>query len=134
MYEGLSHIGERAQAYADSLTGLLHVYLNMSSNQTGEVVKLLTMITVITTPLMIVGTWYGMNFKHMPELEMRYGYELAIVLMLGSTAVTWRATSARGSAYRPGPDPTSSTVSSGRTSETSPRVRASVFGSAAWRR
>ncbi len=89
VYEGLSHIGERAQAYADSLTGLLHVYLNMSSNQTGEVVKLLTMITVITTPLMIVGTWYGMNFKHMPELEMRYGYELAIVLMLGSTAVTW---------------------------------------------
>jgi len=27
----------------------------MSSNQTGEVVKLLTMITVITTPVMIVG-------------------------------------------------------------------------------
>ena len=40
--------------YTDSLTGILQVYLNMSSNQTGEVVKLLTLITVITTPLMIV--------------------------------------------------------------------------------
>jgi magnesium transporter len=89
VYDGLFHIAELTQSYTDSLTGLLHVYLNMSSNQTGEVVKLLTMITVITTPLMIVGTWYGMNFKNMPELETPYGYELAIGLMLGSTAVTW---------------------------------------------
>ncbi len=89
VYDGLFHIAELTQSYTDSLTGLLHVYLNMSSNQTGEVVKLLTMITIITTPLMIVGTWYGMNFKNMPELQMPYGYELAIGLMLGSTAVTW---------------------------------------------
>ena len=60
----------------------------MSSNQTGEVVKLLTLITVITTPLMIVGTWYGLNFKSMPELEWKYGYELAISITLFSTAVT----------------------------------------------
>jgi len=89
VYDRLFHIAELAQSYTDSLTGLLHVYLNMSSNQTGEVVKLLTMITIITTPLMIVGTWYGMNFKNMPELEMQYGYELAIGIMLVSTAITW---------------------------------------------
>jgi magnesium transporter len=89
VYDTLYHIGEMAQSYTDSLTGLLHVYLSMSSNQTGEVVKLLTMITIITTPLMIVGTWYGMNFKNMPELEMRFGYELAIAIMLVSTFLTW---------------------------------------------
>ena len=69
VYDALFHISELAQSYTDSLTGILQVYLNMSSNQTGEVVKLLTMITVITTPLMMVGTWYGMNFNHMPETE-----------------------------------------------------------------
>ena len=63
VYDGLFHISELAQSYTDSLTGILQVYLNMSSNQTGEVVKLLTMITVITTPVMIIGTWYGMNFR-----------------------------------------------------------------------
>src|SRR5437867_5589749 len=47
VYDALFHISELAQSYTDSLTGLLQVYLNMSSNQTGEVVKLLTMITVI---------------------------------------------------------------------------------------
>src|SRR2546429_2657813 len=89
VYDGLFHISELAQRYTDSLTGILQVYLNMSSNQTGEVVKLLTMITVITTPLMMIGTWYGMNFKNMPELEMRYGYELAGAVTVIATAATY---------------------------------------------
>ena len=88
VYDALFHISELAQNYMDSLTGILQVYLNLSSNQTGEVVKLLTIITVITTPLMIVGTWYGMNFEGMPELKASYGYELAIGLTIVSTALT----------------------------------------------
>ena len=89
VYDGLFHIAELAQSYTDSLTGLLHIYLSMSSNQTGEVVKLLTMITIITTPLMIVGTWYGMNFADMPELHWPLGYELAVALTVVSTVVTY---------------------------------------------
>ncbi len=89
VYDALFHISELAQAYADALTGILQVYLNMSSNRTSEVVKLLTMITVITTPLMMVGTWYGMNFRHMPELDWRYGYTAAFGLTLVSTLATY---------------------------------------------
>jgi len=88
VYDALFHISELAQGYTDSLTGILQVYLNMSSNQTGEVVKLLTMITVITTPLMMIGTWYGMNFD-MPELKVRYGYELAVAVTVMTTAATY---------------------------------------------
>jgi magnesium transporter len=89
VYDALYQISETAQNYADSLTGILQVYLNMSSNQTGEVVKLLTLITVITTPLMIVGTWYGMNFQHMPELSWKHGYMFAFSLTFAATAVTF---------------------------------------------
>jgi len=89
VYDSLYHISELAQTYTDSLTAILQLYLNMSSNQTGEVVKLLTMITVITTPLMIVGTWYGMNFAGMPETKWKYGYELAIGLTVVSTVGTY---------------------------------------------
>jgi magnesium transporter len=89
VYDGLFHISELAQQYTDSLTGILQVYLNMSSNQTGEVVKLLTLITVITTPLMMVGTWYGMNFHDMPELSWKHGYWVAGVAVLISTALTF---------------------------------------------
>lgn len=89
VYDGLFHIGELAQSYTDSLTGILQVYLNMSSNQTGEVVKLLTMITIITTPMTLVGTWYGMNFDHMPEYHWEHGYLAAILITLFSTLGTW---------------------------------------------
>jgi magnesium transporter len=89
VYDALFHISELAQSYADSLTGILQVYLNMSSNRTGEVVKLLTMITVITTPLMMVGTWYGMNFHDMPELTWRHGYVVAFSITFVSTVLTW---------------------------------------------
>lgn len=89
VYDALFHISEMAQNYADSLTGILQVYLNMSSNQTGEVVKLLTLITVLTTPLMVVGTWYGMNFKNMPEFEWKHGYLAGVAVMLASTVATW---------------------------------------------
>ena len=89
VYDGLFHIAELAQSYTDSLTGLLHIHLSMSSNQTGEVVKLLTLITIITTPLMVVGTWYGMNFQKMPELHWEYGYELAMSITFVATAITW---------------------------------------------
>ncbi|HZR19502.1 MAG TPA: CorA family divalent cation transporter, partial [Verrucomicrobiae bacterium] len=68
---------------------ILQAYLNMSSNQTGEIVKVLTLITVITTPLMMIGTWYGMNFRDMPELTWRHGYAIAASVMLFSTGATY---------------------------------------------
>src|SRR2546430_7705790 len=71
VYDALFHIAEVAQTYTDSLTVLLQVYVNMSSNQTGEVVKLLTLITVITTPLMMVGTWYGRSEERRVGKECR---------------------------------------------------------------
>jgi magnesium transporter len=89
VYDSLRRISELVQTYTDSLTAILQIYLNLSSNQTGEVVKLLTMITVITTPLMMVGTWYGMNFKNMPELEWKHGYLVAGIITVISTTLTY---------------------------------------------
>ena len=60
----------------------------MSANQTGDIIKLLTLITVITTPLMIVGTWYGMNFEGIHELKWKYGYEFALGITLFATGLT----------------------------------------------
>lgn len=89
VYDGLFRIGDMAQGYTDSLTGILQVYLSMVSNQTGDVVKLLTLITVITTPVTLIGTWYGMNFKDMPELDWHYGYALVSLITGLLTAVTY---------------------------------------------
>lgn len=93
VYDGLFHISELAQNYTDSLTGILQVYLNMSSNQTGEVVKLLTSITVITMPMIMIGTWYGMNFENMTvglhEVDSKPGYLAVVVGTSISTLLTF---------------------------------------------
>ncbi len=90
VYDALYHISELAQNYTDSLTGILQVHLSMSSNRTGEVVKALTLITIITTPVTIIGTWYGMNFKHdMHELDWMHGYAFAFALTALTTILTY---------------------------------------------
>ncbi len=89
VYDSLFHISELAQGYMDSLSGILQIYLNLSANQTSEVVKLLTLITILTTPMMMIGTWYGMNFAHMPELKQAYGYPLIAITTIITTALTW---------------------------------------------
>lgn len=86
VYDELNHTAEMAKSCSDSLTGLLQVYLSVSSNQTGEVVKLLTMITMVTTPITLVSSWYGMNFSNMPETQFRFGYPVALG---GCVLATW---------------------------------------------
>lgn len=90
VYDALFHISELAQNYTDSLTGILQVYLSMSSNRTGEVVKALTLITILSTPATIVASWYGMNFqKDMHEINWEHGYAFAFALTAVSTLITY---------------------------------------------
>ena len=37
----------------------------------------------------LVGTIYGMNFTHMPELEWTFGYPLAVLAMAGTSVALW---------------------------------------------
>lgn len=89
VYDQLFRIYELALNFDDTLMGILQVYLNMAANQTSEVVKLLTLITIITTPLMMIGTWYGMNFQFMPETKTPWGYPSAVVITILTTILTY---------------------------------------------
>lgn len=90
VYDALFQISELAQSYTDSLTGILQVYLSMSSNRTGEIVKALTLITILSTPATIVASWYGMNFqKDMHEISWEHGYAFAFALTALTTLGTY---------------------------------------------
>jgi magnesium transporter len=43
--------------------------------------KTLTVIATIMMPLTLIASIYGMNFKHMPELESKFGYPMVIATM-----------------------------------------------------
>lgn len=89
VYDRLFHIANLAQNYTDSLTGILHIHLSMSSNKTGEIVKALTIITILSTPATLIASWYGMNFEMMPELKWMHGYAFVFGLTAFTTLGTW---------------------------------------------
>ena len=61
---------------------MLDLYLSSISNRTNEVMKFLTVIGTIFMPLTFLVGVYGMNFKHLPELEWRNGYFMLWGLMI----------------------------------------------------
>ncbi|MET7467412.1 magnesium and cobalt transport protein CorA [Micromonospora sp. NPDC005222] len=56
--------------------------LTAASFEQNEEIKRVSAWAAILFAPTLIGTVYGMNFTHMPELDWRYGYLLAIVLML----------------------------------------------------
>ena len=82
----LIRIDETAATYADQLLISFDLYLSKSDFQANEGIKALTAITALTLPATMIGTWYGMNFEHMPELKSPYGYPTAFIVTLVLTA------------------------------------------------
>lgn len=50
--------------------------------RSNELMKVFTVITSIFMPLTLLVGWYGMNFRHMPELYWIYGYPFVMVMSL----------------------------------------------------
>ena len=51
------------------ITFLLDATLGMINNEQNTIIKIFSVLAVALMPPTLVGTIYGMNFKHMPELE-----------------------------------------------------------------
>ena len=66
-----------------------------SLSQNEEVKKISSWAAILFAPS-IVGTIYGMNFKHMPELHWQLGYPLAVLLMVATSVVLYVAFKRRG--------------------------------------
>ena len=75
--------------YGQELDSMIHLEEVISSHRGNEIMKTLTVLTIIFTPIMALGALWGMNFKYMPELEWRYGYLVSIVVIILSTALLY---------------------------------------------
>jgi magnesium transporter len=69
------------QVYED-VTNLLNIYISLQAQKTNDVMKVLTIFSVFFMPLTFIAGIYGMNFKYMPELEIKYGYHASLLAMV----------------------------------------------------
>jgi magnesium transporter len=65
----------RVQLLQDAATGIINIDQN-------EVMKVLTIASVVGIPPVLVAGIYGMNFKGMPEYDWSWGYEYALALIV----------------------------------------------------
>jgi magnesium transporter len=72
----VEHVLQDLLVDRDILSESLNLYMSLVSHRTNEVMKRLTVVSVVFLPLTFLCGVYGMNFEHLPELRWRHGYEL----------------------------------------------------------
>lgn len=77
-YDHTIQVIETLESYRDILSGLIDIYLSSLSNKMNSIMKVLTVISTIFMPLTFIAGIYGMNFKHMPELQWHDGYYMVL--------------------------------------------------------
>jgi len=79
--DNLARLEDTAAGYHERLMMAFDIYLNKAAFEANEGIKFLTAITAVTIPVMVVGTWFGMNFESMPELKHGYPWALAFTVV-----------------------------------------------------
>ncbi len=82
VYDHLVRVTDHIDTYRDLLSSALDSYLSLQSNNLNQIVKILTIASIILMVDSLIAGIYGMNFVHMPELQWRLGYGFALLLMV----------------------------------------------------
>jgi magnesium transporter len=82
-------VTEEIDAIRELVSALLDAQLSSSSHQLANIMKIMTAWSIILMSMTLVAGIYGMNFLHMPELTLRWGYfgSLGLMLLIGSALV-----------------------------------------------
>lgn len=87
VYDNVIRVSDFIEIQREIIANIVETHTAVISNKLNEIIKVLTIITTLTMPIVVIGTWYGMNFRIMPELAWQWGYPaawaLAIVFTIG---------------------------------------------------
>jgi magnesium transporter len=81
---------EMVELYRDLILGARDIYLSSISNHLNQIMKTLTIISVIAMPLTVITGFFGMNFDAIPGLHNKWGFWGAVVVMgIAVTVLLW---------------------------------------------
>lgn len=92
----LISLAEHMRFLADRIGFLLNATLGLIANEQNTIIKLFSVMAVMLMPPTLVASVYGMNFRHMPELEWVEGYPFALGLMVLSAVIPFVIFRAKG--------------------------------------
>ena len=78
----ISALSDQANFLTSKVNFLLDATLGMVGIEQNNIIKIFSIAAVIFLPPTLIASIYGMNFVLIPELKLRFGYPIAIGLML----------------------------------------------------
>jgi magnesium transporter len=89
MQRDVISLTDHASYIGNKVTFLLDAMLGVVNLQQNAIIKIFSVAAVVLMPPTLVASIYGMNFKHMPELDWPLGYPMALVIMLLAAVVPY---------------------------------------------
>lgn len=90
-FDKLLRVIDLIDGHRELVGNAVEAHLAVISNQMNQVMKQLTAWGSIVFGATLIAGIYGMNFTHMPELDWRLGYPMALGMMLGLSGLLYRA-------------------------------------------
>lgn len=84
-----TYLFDKTEFLAGSAMGTIDIQQN-------KIIKLFSVAAVLLMPPTLVASLYGMNFKHMPELDWEWGYPLSVLVMLIAAFVPYMVFKKKG--------------------------------------
>ena len=81
IYSLMERFHSLAELYQNVISDLIDGYISLNAHHLNQIMKVLTIVTVIFVPLTLLVGVYGMNFENIPELKSRYGYFILLTVM-----------------------------------------------------
>ncbi|MGB3810880.1 MAG: magnesium transporter CorA family protein [Parvibaculum sp.] len=82
-------LSDHASFLANNINFVLDATLGMINSEQNGIIKIFSVAAVVFLPPTLIASIYGMNFQFMPELSLKYGYVLALGLMVLSAILPY---------------------------------------------
>ena len=89
MQRDVQSLSDHATYLANKITFLLDAIVGVVTIEQNNIIKIFSVAAVALLPPTLIASIYGMNFKDMPELGWRYGYPLALGLMIAGAVMPY---------------------------------------------
>ncbi len=83
VYDHALQVVETVELFREMIAGMIDVHLTTAGNRMNEIMKVLTIMSSLFIPLTFIAGVYGMNFTHMPELDVPWAYPVVWCVMIG---------------------------------------------------
>jgi len=86
LYDHISRLLDTVETQRDLLNNALDIYLSSIANRSTEVMKVLTVLSTIALPALVVTSMYGMNIEGLPFARSHHAGALILSFTLVFTA------------------------------------------------